>query len=629
MSIELHDLTKRYGEHIVVNRVDLEVRDGELFVLLGSSGSGKSTILRMIAGLAAPDSGQIILHGRAVTDLPPQRRGTGFVFQNYSNFRHMTAAENIEFGLRIRKVPPADRNRRSRELLELVGMAGLGSRYPDQLSGGQQQRVAIARALAYEPAVLLLDEPFGALDVKIRAQLRESLKIVQRQTRVTTILVTHDQEEAFELADRIGVVERGRLVEVGSPQGLYYHPRTEYSATFIGGGNVLVGRSEGEWIRLGNARLPFRKDDPPHEEGAPVRVLFRPETILLDPAGFAGQPGVQSLARGQVRDLIFAGPLERVRLEVDGLQGARPLAPSPIYGQRKTLIDAVLPSQPAAGGFEAGRELWIGVREYHVLEPSGLRLLISLDPTPGGEAAAAMGCMLTAAASGTATLLGVVPEHGETPKIRAEVEQFLKKWSTQTAGLQSRIRTGAAASEILAETETAPYDILVLGHSSDPKAEPGRLGSTATRILEHASIPVLVVGQVPEAIRRVLICTAGGEPGKNDVLLGGRLARHSRAGAVALHVATGESSETDLERVHRHLREAQGSLELLGITAETRIAEAESVLEGILKEAGTGAYDLIVIGAPSPKDRLLRRGPDLAIQIVRITQRPVLVVPTL
>ena len=201
----------------MVKNLSLEVADGELFVLLGSSGSGKSTILRMIAGLTSCDSGRILLQGRDVTPLAAQARGTGFVFQNYSIFRHMSLAENIEFGLKIRKVPKPERAKRCEELLDLVGLAGLGDRYADQISGGQQQRVALARALAYEPSVLLLDEPLGALDVKIRAQLRRSLKEIQRRLKVTTILVTHDQEEAYELADRIGVLERGVLLEVGPP----------------------------------------------------------------------------------------------------------------------------------------------------------------------------------------------------------------------------------------------------------------------------------------------------------------------------------------------------------------------------------------------------------------------------
>src|SRR5437763_8201245 len=269
MSIVLEQITKRYGNQWVVDNVALEVADKELFVLLGSSGSGKSTILRMIAGLTEPTSARILLHGQDVTQLTPQKRGTGFVFQNYSIFRHMTVAENIESGLKIRKSPREERTRRRDELLELVGLAGLGSRYAHQLSGGQQQRVALARALAYEPGVLLLDEPFGALDVKIRGQLRRSLKEIQRQLQLTTILVTHDQEEAFELADRIGVVEHGRLVEVGTAEELYARPRTLFAATFLGGGNVLVGRARAGQAHFGALRLPI-PDDTPHEEGARV-----------------------------------------------------------------------------------------------------------------------------------------------------------------------------------------------------------------------------------------------------------------------------------------------------------------------------------------------------------------------
>src|SRR5215467_11630835 len=206
MSILLEQLTKRYQGHPVVNNVSLEVADGEFFVLLGPSGSGKSTILRMIAGLTGIDQGRVLLHGRDVGALPPQQRGVGFVFQHYALFRHMSVAENVEFGLRIRKVPAAERRRKRDELLELAGLAGLGARMPRQLSGGQQQRVALARALAYQPEVLLLDEPFGALDAKIRVDLRRTLRRIQRELGMTTIFVTHDQEEAFELADRMAVM---------------------------------------------------------------------------------------------------------------------------------------------------------------------------------------------------------------------------------------------------------------------------------------------------------------------------------------------------------------------------------------------------------------------------------------
>jgi len=241
MSIVLEELTKRYGGHPVVNGVSLEVAEGELFVLLGSSGSGKSTLLRMIAGLSEVDAGRVLLHGRDVTGLPPAKRGVGFVFQSYALFRGMSVAENVEFALSIRSVSRVDRRRRRDELLEMVGLAGLGGRMPRQLSGGQQQRVALARALAHRPEVLLLDEPFGALDAKVRVDLRRTIREIQRELGITTVFVTHDQEEAFELADRLAVLSFGRLLEAGPPDELYLRPETEFVATFLGTANLMVG----------------------------------------------------------------------------------------------------------------------------------------------------------------------------------------------------------------------------------------------------------------------------------------------------------------------------------------------------------------------------------------------------
>ena len=213
MSIVLEQLTKRYEGHPVVNRVSLEVAHGEFFVLIGPSGSGKSTVLRMIAGLNSVDQGRVLLHDRDVTNDPPQQRGVGFVFQHYALFQHMSVADNIEFALKVRRVAAGERRRRRDELLEVVGLAGLGRRMPAQLSGGQQQRVALARAIAHRPEVLLLDEPFGALDAKIRVELRRALRQIQTDLGITTIFVTHDQEEAFELADRLGVMNFGRLLK--------------------------------------------------------------------------------------------------------------------------------------------------------------------------------------------------------------------------------------------------------------------------------------------------------------------------------------------------------------------------------------------------------------------------------
>src|SRR5436309_3241458 len=277
MSIVLEDLTKRYGGHPVVSSVSLEVGDGELFVLLGSSGSGKSTLLRMIAGLSEVDAGRVLLRGRDVTGLPPAKRGVGFVFQNYALFRGMSVAENVDFALSIRGVPGAQRQRRRDELLEMVGLAGLGGRMPRQLSGGQQQRVALARALAHQPEVLLLDEPFGALDAKVRLELRRTVREVQRELGITTLFVTHDQEEAFELADRLAVLSFGRLLELGPPEELYLRPETEFVATFLGTASLMVGEATPQGVRVGPVCFPLGT----HADTAArrVQVLFRPEDV--------------------------------------------------------------------------------------------------------------------------------------------------------------------------------------------------------------------------------------------------------------------------------------------------------------------------------------------------------------
>ncbi len=625
MSIILTDLTKRFGDHLIVNRVSLEIRDGELFVLLGESGAGKSTILRLIAGLTQPDAGRIQIGGRDVTHLAPQERNTGFVFQNYSIFRHMTAAENIEFSLRLRRVPAQQRRRRSEELLELVNMAGLGNRYPHQLSGGQQQRVAIARALAQDPVVLLLDEPFGALDAKIRAQLRESLKEIQRRLGITTIQVTHDQEEAFSIADRIGIVDRGALVEVGSPDQLYHNPHTEFAATFVGGGNVLVGRVEGGCIQLGAATLPLPSNVPRHEDGAPIRVLFRPERVRLQQEPFAPESGVFPLARGLVRERVFAGPLQRLRLEVDALQGVRPLAPPPVYGQRSTLIEAVQPSDAAADMLAPGKALWIGVAAYHVLDPTGLKLLICVKRPPSSDAPTAFGCGLAQAAAGPASLLLVVDSAAAVADGREYLEALRRKYATHQPMIQTRIRQGTPATEILLEAQEGHYEIVILGRR--PRLGPGALGPTALRLLEASETPLLLIGAADQAPRRMLICIAGGEPGKGDVLLGGRIARRTGAEVAILHVLPPRLTASDEERARRQLHQAQLSLEAQGVSSRYCLREGSDILQGILKEAEAGDYDLVVMGAPTSSQRQQQRGGDLVRGVVEGTTRSVLVVP--
>jgi sulfate/thiosulfate transport system ATP-binding protein len=243
--ITVANVTKRFGDFLALDDVSIEVPDGSLTALLGPSGSGKSTLLRIIGGLETSDAGAVRIHGEDVTNVAPQKRGIGFVFQHYAAFKHMTVRDNVGFGLRIRKTPKAKVAARVDELLGIVGLAGLAERYPNQLSGGQRQRMALARALAVEPRVLLLDEPFGALDAKVRTELREWLRRLHDEVHVTTLLVTHDQEEAMSIADNIAVMDNARIEQVGAPRELYERPANPFVMGFLG----PVARLDGTLVR--------------------------------------------------------------------------------------------------------------------------------------------------------------------------------------------------------------------------------------------------------------------------------------------------------------------------------------------------------------------------------------------
>ena len=239
MAITVQQTTKRFGSFVALDNISVAIPTGSLTALLGPSGSGKSTLLRVIAGLEQPDSGQIAILGEDATGLPPQKRGVGMVFQHYAAFKHMTVFDNVAFGLTIRKRRKQEIHERVHALLDLVQLSGLADRYPSQLSGGQRQRMALARALAIEPRVLLLDEPFGALDARVRKELRQWLRHLHDDVHVTTVLVTHDQEEAMEVADRVVLMNEGKIVQVGKPRDLYEHPANEFVMSFIGPVNRL------------------------------------------------------------------------------------------------------------------------------------------------------------------------------------------------------------------------------------------------------------------------------------------------------------------------------------------------------------------------------------------------------
>lgn len=277
MAIRIDDLSKRFGELAAVDHVSFEVADGELVALLGPSGGGKSTILRLIAGLEDADSGTVELGGEKVNHLHARLRQVGFVFQHYALFKHMTVAENIAFGLKVQGLERSEQLHRVDELLQLVGLGGLSGRYPHQLSGGQRQRVALARALAPQPRVLLLDEPFGAVDAKVREELRRWLRRLHDELHATTLFVTHDQEEAFSVADRVIIINKGKLEQQGTPLQILDEPATEFVARFVGEVNVYDGVVNGGKVKLGGLDVPVAQQ---LDESA-IRLVIRPYDIKL------------------------------------------------------------------------------------------------------------------------------------------------------------------------------------------------------------------------------------------------------------------------------------------------------------------------------------------------------------
>jgi spermidine/putrescine transport system ATP-binding protein len=309
-TVELRGLVKRYGATVALDGVSLGVRPGEFFTLLGPSGCGKTTSLRSVAGFVQPDAGDVFIEGARVNDVPPHRRRVGMVFQHYALFPHRTVTQNVAFGLRMQRTDKAEISRRVADALALVQLSHHGQRYPRELSGGEQQRVALARALVTRPSVLLLDEPLGALDKKLRDHMKIELKRLQREVGITTIYVTHDQEEALTMSDRIAVMHRGRVEQVATPRELYEMPATAFVAGFIGNINLVSGRAAGaNTVDCGGAKIAATGTAP---DGARVTVALRPERIRLD----ATDPADAVLAM-TVAHVVYQGETVRYLLESD------------------------------------------------------------------------------------------------------------------------------------------------------------------------------------------------------------------------------------------------------------------------------------------------------------------------
>jgi sulfate/thiosulfate transport system ATP-binding protein len=307
MSIVVKDVSKRFGQFTALDRVSVDVPRGELVALLGPSGSGKTTLLRIIAGLEVPDEGQVIYEGEDVTRRPARERNLGFVFQHYALFRHMTVFENIAFALRVRRRPEKEVRERVQELLHLVRLEGLEPRKPAELSGGQRQRVALARALAAQPRVLLLDEPFGALDAQVRQELRQWLRRLHQAVGVTTVLVTHDQEEAFEVADQVVILNHGRVEQVASPLEVFERPASAFVMDFLGRVNVFHGRVQGGRARVGDVDVPC--PDYPHDEETTTAIYIRPHELEIDHA-----PNGEGSLPARVVHVNPAGAVARIHL---------------------------------------------------------------------------------------------------------------------------------------------------------------------------------------------------------------------------------------------------------------------------------------------------------------------------
>ena len=306
-AVEIDGVTKRFGAVVAVDNVDLAIGDGEFFALLGPSGCGKTTTLRMIAGLDLPTEGSLRIFGEEVGMAPPDRRPVNTVFQAYALFPHMTVRQNIEFGLKMKRVRDPELSQRVAEATEMVRLAGMEERRPDQLSGGQQQRVALARALVNQPKVLLLDEPLGALDLKLRQEMQQELKALQREVGITFVFVTHDQEEALAMSERIGVMSEGRLLQVGTPREIYERPASRFVADFIGRTNLLEATVESAaTVRLADgSRIEADTSDTALPAGSQVAVSLRPERARLQPRGEASPEGAS--LHGQVRDITYLG----------------------------------------------------------------------------------------------------------------------------------------------------------------------------------------------------------------------------------------------------------------------------------------------------------------------------------
>ncbi|MEO8062791.1 MAG: ABC transporter ATP-binding protein [Pseudomonadota bacterium] len=579
MSITLDQVTKRYQDQPVVNDVSIDVGEGEFFVLLGPSGSGKSTLLRAIAGLTGIDHGRISLHGKDVTHVRARDRGVGLVFQNYALFRHMTVADNIEFALRVRRMKAADRRARRKELLKLVALEGMDERLPGQLSGGQQQRVAVARALAHKPQVLLLDEPFGALDAKIREELRRTIRAVQRELGITTVLVTHDQEEAFALADTIGVMNHGRLLEVGQPTDLYAQPATRFVATFLGAANLLLANQSADGVRFGASPVSSAGSDlANYGRESEVVAVLRPEEVELALA----REGLSSnyIARASVEEIVFTGALERLRVRILDA----PCAAQLLGGTAGDALVEVTRTQPERRQLplRAGAHVVIGARRLHVL-PTPLSSFLACAPTEAAAAQLAHEPFLESLSTGMKTRVGLraIDLAAPAPVPLAGVAAIYA--GTDAANtVEWLLRYGAG--EVLVLPRNSPSPTRVFIHWIEEAARRATLAVSAS-LLRHVSAEAVYLGIVPEGPPGI------GRAAPMRALLDARSeAQSDHRLEMRTELAVGET----VAELTRNLSAGNAQMLVLGIT---NITHAASAYRSLL--AAQPGWPVLIVYRPS------------------------------
>jgi sulfate transport system ATP-binding protein len=563
MSINFDQITKHYNGTPVVNDASLQIEAGEFFVLLGPSGSGKSTLLRIAAGLTDVDHGRISFHGRDVTHLRARDRGVGLVFQHYALFRHMTVGQNVEFALRVRGVKRRRRRQRRDELLRLVSLEGFADRLPGQLSGGQQQRVAVARALAHEPQVLLLDEPFGALDAKIRVELRETIRQVQRRLGMTTILVTHDQEEAFSLADRIGVMRGGRLLETGRAETLYRRPATRFVATFLGAANLLLGERSQDGLRLGTHFLAGGESLRASGADNEAVTVIRPEDLEVAEDDSRLRSGL--LGSGHVLSVDFGGVLERVRVQLSRDAGVRSAIGREDSGdQQPVIVEAIRTnSEQSQLPLSAGKRISLGVRRFHVL------------PTP-----IASFRILSSDGAEVARLSGA-------PLLRQLVQS-----------MSAPVLSAASSSK-----DSAPTGVAVLALT--PEAI-GQIAVAASQGRRH----ILCIPANAALPRRMLIYCTGDASRSATLGLVASIMRHLHAEATFISVQSPSAPRSEVTNSFRRLLDARAELQEnhgLDIRTDVQIGD----LNGWVTQLATASEPLLVVlgieGSPQALEQVLTR----------------------